>query len=111
MNISRYEPWTVLNQLQRHLNSYLDGDSSSDANASSSATADWIPLQAGEKGRRRTLHSHPLRRRSYKQKHFIKTNLVPRAWRPCLRADDVCLREIMALEQQPGAVRLGAGVR
>jgi HSP20 family protein len=43
MSTSRYEPWTVLNQLQRHLNNYLDGDSSSDANASSSATADWIP--------------------------------------------------------------------
>ena len=43
MNMSRYEPWTVLNQLQRHLNTYLDGERSSDDNASSSATADWIP--------------------------------------------------------------------
>jgi HSP20 family protein len=43
MNISRNEPWTVLNQLQRHLNQYFDGDPTANSNASSSATADWIP--------------------------------------------------------------------
>src|ERR1700674_2029549 len=42
MNVSRYEPWTVLNQLQRQLNQYFEGGSA-DSNASSAATADWIP--------------------------------------------------------------------
>ncbi len=42
MNVSRNEPWTVLNQLQRHLNQYFDGDTGSNS-ASSAATADWIP--------------------------------------------------------------------
>lgn len=42
MNVSRNEPWTVLNQLQRHLNQYFDGDTGNNS-ASSAATADWIP--------------------------------------------------------------------
>lgn len=42
MNVSRNEPWAVLSQLQRHLNQYIDGNGP-DANASSAATADWIP--------------------------------------------------------------------
>ena len=42
MNVSRNEPWTVLNQLQRHLNQYIDGNTA-DTNASSAATADWVP--------------------------------------------------------------------
>jgi HSP20 family protein len=41
MNISRNEPWTVLSQLQRHLNQYIDG-TGPDTNTSS-ATADWVP--------------------------------------------------------------------
>jgi HSP20 family protein len=43
MNVSRHEPWNVLNQLQRHLNQYFDGDATVNNSASSSATADWIP--------------------------------------------------------------------
>jgi HSP20 family protein len=43
MNVSRNEPWAVLNQLQRHLNHYFDSAESSDTNASSAATADWVP--------------------------------------------------------------------
>ena len=43
MNVSRNEPWTVLNQLQRHLNQYFDGDTADNNTASSAATADWIP--------------------------------------------------------------------
>jgi HSP20 family protein len=44
MTAFRNEPWAVLNQLQRHLNHYLDGDNTnSDHSASSAATADWIP--------------------------------------------------------------------
>ena len=43
MNVSRNEPWAVLNQLQRHLNHYFDSTESSDTNASSAATADWVP--------------------------------------------------------------------
>ena len=42
MNVSRYEPWTVLNQLQRQINQYFE-EGSADSNASSAATADWIP--------------------------------------------------------------------
>ena len=42
MNVSRYEPWTVLNQLQRQINQYFEGGFA-DSNASSAATADWIP--------------------------------------------------------------------
>jgi HSP20 family protein len=41
MNVSRNEPWTVLSQLQRHLNQYIDG-TDPDSNTSS-ATADWVP--------------------------------------------------------------------
>ena len=43
MNISRNEPWAMLNQLQRHLNQYIEGGGSSDVATSSAATADWIP--------------------------------------------------------------------
>ncbi|MHB8478350.1 MAG: Hsp20/alpha crystallin family protein [Steroidobacteraceae bacterium] len=43
MNVSRNEPWTVLNQLQRHLNQYFDGDTTGNNSTSSAATADWIP--------------------------------------------------------------------
>ena len=43
MNVSRNEPWAVLNQLQRHLNQYFDGAEPSDSGVSSAATADWIP--------------------------------------------------------------------
>ena len=43
MNASRNEPWTVLSQLQRHLNQYFDGDAPGNASTSSAATADWIP--------------------------------------------------------------------
>jgi HSP20 family protein len=43
MSVSRNEPWAVLNQLQRHLNHYFDSAESSDMNASSAATADWVP--------------------------------------------------------------------
>jgi HSP20 family protein len=43
MSVTRNEPWAVLNQLQRHLNQYFDGDAGGNANASSAATADWIP--------------------------------------------------------------------
>ena len=43
MSVSRNEPWAVLNQLQRHLNHYFDSAESSDTNASSAATADWVP--------------------------------------------------------------------
>lgn len=39
---TRNEPWTVLSQLQRHLNQYFDSDGA-DAGGSSAATADWIP--------------------------------------------------------------------
>ncbi|HEX3950202.1 MAG TPA: Hsp20/alpha crystallin family protein [Steroidobacteraceae bacterium] len=39
---TRNEPWTVLSQLQRHLNQYLDSDGAV-ASGSSAATADWIP--------------------------------------------------------------------
>jgi HSP20 family protein len=42
MNISRNEPWSVLNQLQRHLNQYIDGNGTA-TDASSAATADWVP--------------------------------------------------------------------
>ena len=43
MSVSRNEPWAMLNQLQRHLNHYFDSAESSDTNASSAATADWVP--------------------------------------------------------------------
>ena len=43
MSVSRNEPWALLNQLQRHLNHYFDSAESSDTNASSAATADWVP--------------------------------------------------------------------
>lgn len=39
---TRNEPWTVLSQLQRHLNQYFDGDGV-ESSGSSAATADWIP--------------------------------------------------------------------
>ncbi|HEX3396316.1 MAG TPA: Hsp20/alpha crystallin family protein [Steroidobacteraceae bacterium] len=39
---TRYEPWSVLGQLQRHLNQYFE-EGGADANGSSAATADWIP--------------------------------------------------------------------
>lgn len=42
MNVSRNEPWSVLSQLQRHLNQYIDGNGA-DTNSSSAATADWVP--------------------------------------------------------------------
>lgn len=42
MNISRNEAWTVLSQLQRHLNQYIDGNGA-DTHTSSAATADWVP--------------------------------------------------------------------
>ncbi|HEY1315184.1 MAG TPA: Hsp20/alpha crystallin family protein [Steroidobacteraceae bacterium] len=40
---TRNEPWSVLSQLQRHLNEYFDPDGANHANGSSAATADWIP--------------------------------------------------------------------
>jgi HSP20 family protein len=43
MSVSRNEPWAVLNQLQRHLNSYFDNADGGDTNSSSAATADWVP--------------------------------------------------------------------
>jgi HSP20 family protein len=43
MNVSRYEPWTVLNDLQRQLNQYYGREGSTDGGVSSGATADWIP--------------------------------------------------------------------
>src|ERR1700733_14068979 len=43
MSVSRNEPWAMLNQLQRHLNHYFDSAETSDTNASSAATADWVP--------------------------------------------------------------------
>ncbi len=39
---TRNEPWSVLSELQKHLNQYFDGEGAT-ANASSAATADWIP--------------------------------------------------------------------
>lgn len=42
MTLLRYEPWSVLNQLQSQLNRVFDQDYDS-ASASSAATADWIP--------------------------------------------------------------------
>jgi HSP20 family protein len=49
MSASHQEPWTVLNQLQRHLNQYFDRDDGQQDRVSSSATADWIPyVDVGE---------------------------------------------------------------
>lgn len=42
MALARYEPWSVLNQLHGQLNRILERDFDA-ANASSAATADWIP--------------------------------------------------------------------
>ncbi len=42
MSVTRYEPWTVLNQLQQHLNRAFD-PGADNSGASSAATADWIP--------------------------------------------------------------------
>jgi len=42
MNVSRYEPWTVLNQCNVKSNQYFE-EGSAYSNASSAATADWIP--------------------------------------------------------------------
>lgn len=39
MNVTRSEPWSMLNQLQRHLNQYIDGNGT-DTKSSSAATAD-----------------------------------------------------------------------
>jgi HSP20 family protein len=49
MSVSHQEPWTVLNQLQRHLNQYFERDGAEEHPVSSSATADWIPyVDVGE---------------------------------------------------------------
>lgn len=40
---TRNEPWSVLSELQRHLNQYFDGEGAATANGSSAATADWVP--------------------------------------------------------------------
>jgi HSP20 family protein len=49
MSVSQPEPWTVLNQLQRHLNQYFDREGAEDQPVSSSATADWTPyVDVGE---------------------------------------------------------------
>ena len=49
MSFSHQEPWTVLNQLQRHLNQYFERDGEGEHPVSSSATADWVPyVDVGE---------------------------------------------------------------
>lgn len=42
MTLLRYEPWTMLNQLHTQLNRAFDREFD-ETNASSAATADWIP--------------------------------------------------------------------
>jgi HSP20 family protein len=41
MAVTRYEPWDVLSQLHNQINRVFDNQL--DRNASSSATADWVP--------------------------------------------------------------------
>lgn len=42
MSVARYEPWTALNQLHNQINRIFERDFEH-AEASSAATADWIP--------------------------------------------------------------------
>jgi len=43
MNLTRYEPWELLDQLHRQLNKVFDTQSDASGEMGSSATADWIP--------------------------------------------------------------------
>ena len=43
MNITRYDPWQALHQLQREMNSLFDNRYTADEESASVVTSDWVP--------------------------------------------------------------------
>ncbi|MCC5812358.1 MAG: Hsp20/alpha crystallin family protein [Ectothiorhodospiraceae bacterium] len=43
MNIRRYEPWSLINQLSNEMNALMESRSSGLGDGSTAATSDWIP--------------------------------------------------------------------
>lgn len=43
MNIRRYEPWSLLNQLSNEMNALMEGRGTGMGDSSTLATSDWVP--------------------------------------------------------------------